>query len=194
MNMGNEKSYDYKLVIIGPPGSGKGTTCELIEEKLSIPHVSTGDMLRSHIDAGDELGKRIKEKVEHGKLIPDEITDEVIKQRLSQSDVQEKFLLDGFPRDLEQARFLLRLTNLDGIIIIDLDDEAIVKRLSQRMICSNCDEGYHLTFKPSKADGVCDKCGGNLVRRKDDEPEVVRDRLKTYHDTTAQVLEYFENK
>ena len=148
--MGDETSKDYRLVIIGPPGSGKGTTSELIEEKLGIPHVSTGDMLRSHIESGDELGQRIKDNVEHGKLIPDEITEEVIKTRLSKEDVSNKFLLDGFPRDVEQAHFLLQETDIDGIILVDLDDEAIVKRLSQRRICSDCSEGYHLTFKPPR--------------------------------------------
>ncbi|MGM5480858.1 MAG: adenylate kinase family protein [Nanobdellota archaeon] len=189
-----EKEYEYKLVIIGPPGSGKGTISELIEDKLSIPHISTGDMLRDHIDAGDEVGLEIKDKVEHGKLIPDDITEEIIRGRLSEVDVCKKFLLDGFPRDLEQAKFLSHITGLDGVIIVDLDDETIVNRLSQRRICEDCDEGYHLRFKAPEKEGVCDKCGGKLVRRKDDEPEVIRDRLHTYHEKTAPVLEFFEQK
>ena len=170
------------------------TDSELIEKKLDIPHISTGDILRDHIDAGDELGKKIKTKVEHGELIPDEITEQVIKNRLSKEDVKDKFLLDGYPRDLEQASFLLNVTGLDGIIVVDLDDETIVNRLSQRRICSHCDEGYHLSFKPPKQDGVCDECGGKLIRRKDDDPEIINERLQTYHEKTTPVLQFFEDK
>lgn len=192
--MEETKRYEYKLVIMGPPGSGKGTISELIENKLSIPHISMGDILRNKVKEGNEQGKKLKDIMKKGELIPNDIIEDLIKQRLSKDDVTSQFLLDGFPRELEQAQFLTRITGVDGIIMVDIDENTIVNRLSQRRICSSCEKGYHLQFKPPKQEGVCDDCGGKLVRREDDDPELIKKRLRTYHETTTPVIDFFEKK
>ncbi|MFW6378401.1 MAG: adenylate kinase family protein [Nanoarchaeota archaeon] len=194
MKGNRHEDFKYRLVIIGAPGSGKGTIGDLIQRRLHLPHISTGDIFRHHIDAGDALGTRIKESVTKGELIPDEITEAVVEKRLSEEDVRCCFLLDGFPRDLEQARFLLDIRDVDGILHVTLDDESIVKRLSKRRICSECETGFHLISKPPEKEGVCDECGGKLIARDDDAPDVVRERLSTYHETTEPVIGFFEKK
>lgn len=184
------------LIITGAPGAGKGTIAQIIEEDLDIIHISTGDMLRHHIELKDEIGLKVKDSMDNGILVPESLIDEMVKFRLSQNDVKSKgVLLDGFPRTLDQAKFLLSISAVDGIIEIFLEDDVIVNRLSLRRVCDNCGASYHLEFNKPKVDGVCDVCGHtNLIHRSDDTPDVIKDRLNTYHDETAPVIDFFKEK
>ncbi|MGM5480096.1 MAG: adenylate kinase family protein [Nanobdellota archaeon] len=184
----------YKLCIIGPPGSGKGTICEIISEEFNLTHLSVGDMLREHIQKQDELGKQVEQDVKQGQLVPDHITEEIITLRLEKNDVKRGFIIDGFPRDINQAQFILKTGKLDGVIVIELEDQAIIKRLTQRMVCPSCGHTYHLSTKPPKEKGICDECETKLIRRKDDKPEIIQERLNTYHKKTEPILNLIEKE
>ncbi len=182
------------IVVFGPPGGGKGTNSSEISEEYEIPHIATGDIFREEVEKGTELGKKIESYVDKGDLVPDEIVNEVVKKRLSRSDCEEGFVLDGYPRTKEQAEALSKITEIDLVVNLDVADEVIVNRLSSRRICEECGEIYNLEFKPPEEEGVCDKCGGDLYQREDDTPKVIRNRLDEYKERTKPLLEYYEEK
>ncbi len=181
-----------KLILLGAPGAGKGTQAEVICEHLQIPAISTGNMIREALKNGTEMGLKAKSYMESGALVPDDVVIGIIKERLAKEDCQKGFILDGFPRTVPQAEALDAMgVEIDKVIDIEVADEKIEQRLSGRRVCEKCGASYHVDFKPSKVSGVCDKCGGATVVRKDDEPATVRDRLKTYHAQTEPLKEYY---
>lgn len=183
------------LILLGAPGAGKGTQAEKICEKLSIPAVSTGNMLREAMANGTEMGLKAKSFIDAGKLVPDEVVIGIIHERLKQDDCQNGFILDGFPRTIPQAEALDEMgVRIDRVIDIEVPDEKIAARLSGRRVCLKCGATYHTEFKKPKTDGVCDACGDTLVQRKDDMPETVLDRLKTYHEQTEPLKGFYEKK
>lgn len=189
-----------KLVLLGPPGAGKGTQAKRIEEKYGLVHLSTGDMLREAIASGSDLGKQVKEIVESGALVSDAIIIQMIEERIAAPDCAKGFILDGFPRTVRQAEALdemLERKNLkiDHVIELKVDDGALVKRISGRFSCAACGAGYHDAFKQTKTEGVCDGCGGKkFSRRKDDNPDTVKARLEAYHAQTAPILPYYRER
>ena len=183
------------LILLGAPGAGKGTQAEKICEKLSIPAISTGNMLREAMANGTEMGLKAKSFIDAGKLVPDEVVIGIIHERLKQDDCRIGFILDGFPRTIPQAEALDEMgVRIDKVIDIEVPDEKIASRLSGRRVCLKCGATYHTEFKKPKAEGICDACGDTLVQRKDDMPETVLDRLKTYHEQTEPLKGYYEKK
>jgi adenylate kinase len=188
------------LVLLGPPGAGKGTQAKLLEDAHSLIKLSTGDMLRAAVAAGTELGRKAGNLMERGQLVPDELVIKLIAERLDEAGVKQGFILDGFPRTIAQAEALdgllkARDKTLDTVIVMEVDDEALVTRITGRFACANCGEGYHDLYKPTKVPGVCDRCKGTeFVRRKDDNEEVVRARLKAYHAQTKPLIHYYEQQ
>lgn len=183
-----------RIILIGPPGAGKGTYAKYFSKKYCIPHISTGDIFRAEIANETELGKKIKEYVEKGLLVPDEIVIEVVKKRLSQPDTQKGFILDGFPRTIKQAEALDQFAKIDAAVHIYIDMEEAVRRLSNRYVCPKCGRSYNLLFNPPKNDLICDDCGTKLIRRKDDEPEIIRKRYKIYYETFQPIIDYYKKK
>jgi adenylate kinase len=189
-----------KLILLGPPGAGKGTQAKLIEESRGIVQLSTGDMLRAAVAAGTEIGKKAKGVMERGELVSDDIVIGIISDRLDEPDCASGFILDGFPRTVEQAEALETLLaekgkNLDVVIEMKVEDEPLVKRITGRFTCGDCGEGYHDEFKRPASDGVCDKCGSrNFKRRADDNEETVRSRLSAYHAQTAPLIDFYGAK
>lgn len=182
------------LVLLGPPGSGKGTYASILTGRLGIPHVSTGDLVREEIKAGTKVGRMIEEYNRRGELVPDEMILELLKKRISKPDCSKGFILDGFPRTLRQAEALEGMANVDAVVNLDVPDEIIVDRLSSRLICRNCGAIYNeKTLKP-KRPGVCDKCGGPLYKREDDKPDVVKERLRVYREKTKPLIDFYEQK
>ena len=186
-----------KIVLLGAPGSGKGTQASLISERYGLPHVSTGDIFRENISKGTPIGLKIKSIIDGGDLAPDELTIAIVKERLSQPDCKDGYLLDGFPRTIPQAEALDRMLaemgiELSKVISIEVKDEDIVKRMSGRRVCKGCGMSYHTVYKKSAVEGKCDKCGESLILRDDDKPEVVIDRLKVYHEKTAPLKDYYK--
>ena len=181
------------LILLGAPGAGKGTQAEVICEHLSIPAVSTGNMIREALKNGTEMGLRAKSYMEEGKLVPDEVVIGIIKERLQQDDCKNGFILDGFPRTIPQAEALDSMgVVIDKVIDIEVPDEKIVERMSGRRVCEACGASYHLLYKKPEKEGVCGKCGGTLVQRKDDHPDTVKERLKVYHEQTEPLKAYYE--
>ncbi len=180
-----------RIVIFGPPGSGKGTYASRLAPRLGVPHISTGDILRDEVKSGSELGKSISSYVSSGKLVPDEVVNRVMEKRLSQEDCRKGFILDGYPRTLQQAYFLEGVSKIDFVINLNVPDEVIVRRLSSRLVCRKCGAIYNKITLPPKVDGVCDKCGGELYQRDDDKPEVVRERIRVYKNEAAPLLEHY---
>lgn len=180
------------IIFLGAPGAGKGTQAEKVSEKLSIPTISTGNIIREAIRGGSPMGLKAREYTEAGKLVPDEIVIGIIKERLSADDCKNGFILDGFPRTIPQAEALDTMgIVIDKVIDIEVPDEAIAKRMSGRRVCPKCGASYHLEYKKPSADGVCDSCGSELVQRKDDAPETVLERLKVYHSETEPLKDYY---
>lgn len=180
------------LILLGAPGAGKGTQAEVICKALGIPAISTGNMLRAAVKAGTEYGLKAKEAMDAGALVSDEIVIGILKDRITEPDAQNGFILDGFPRTVPQAEALDAMgVTIDKVVEIHVDDEKIQQRLSGRRVCLDCGATYHVDFKPSKVEGVCDVCGKPIVIRKDDEPATVLDRLKTYHEKTAPLKDYY---
>ena len=183
------------LILLGAPGAGKGTQAEKICEKLSIPAISTGNMLREAMANGTEMGLKAKSFIDAVKLVPDEVVIGIIDERLKQDDCKNGFILDGFPRTIPQAEALDEMgVRIDKVIDIEVPDEKIASRLSGRRVCLKCGATYHTEFKKPKTEGICDACGDTLVQRKDDMPETVLDRLKTYHEQTEPLKGYYEKK
>jgi len=188
-----------RIILIGAPGSGKGTQAESIKNRYPIAHISTGDMLRENVRAGTELGKSAKSYMDSGRLVPDDIVIAMMEKRLSEPDCDTGFLLDGFPRTAAQAEALDRILDklgikLDAVVELSADDEVVVKRLMARRVCKNCGEIYNTISRPTARDGVCDKCGGEVVQRDDDREEVIRRRLLVFREQTAPLIEYYRNK
>ncbi len=187
------------LILLGPPGSGKGTQAKLIVEKYGIPQISTGDMLREAVAKGTELGKEAKKYMDAGQLVPDEVVIGIVKERLQQPDCEKGFILDGFPRTIAQAEALDKILEemgkkIDAVINIQVPEEEVVKRIVNRRTCKNCGAVYHLIYNPPKEDNKCDKCGGELYQRDDDKEETVRKRYKVYKEQTEPLVEYYAKK
>ena len=180
------------LILLGAPGAGKGTQAELLVQKLSIPAISTGNMLREAMANGTELGKKAKKYMDDGLLVPDELILGIVAQRVAQPDCQKGFILDGVPRTLAQAEALEAMgVRIDHVVSIEVDDAAIEGRMTGRRVCAKCGASYHITANPPKTEGLCDLCGGELIRRKDDAPETVRRRLQVYHSTTEVLKDFY---
>lgn len=188
-----------KIIMLGAPGAGKGTQAKMIADKFGIPHISTGDIFRANIKNGTELGKKAKEFMDKGQLVPDELTVEILLDRVAADDCKNGYVLDGFPRTIPQADVLDKeLTKLgdkvDFAINVDVPDENIVRRMSGRRACLKCGATYHIEHIPPKKEGICDTCGSELVQRDDDKPETVQNRLKVYHEQTQPLIEYYDGK
>ena len=183
-----------KLIMFGPPGSGKGTYASRLGSRLEIASVSTGDLFREAIKQGTELGRRVVDFLNKGELVPDEITVEVLKERISRPDCKKGFILDGYPRTLEQAKALDKIARIDAIILLIVPEWIIIERLSNRRVCRNCGAIYNLKYLKPKREGVCDKCGGELYQREDDTPKVVQERLKVYERQTQPLIDYYKDR
>lgn len=189
------------IIMLGAPGTGKGTVAGILQEKIGIKQVSTGDIFRKNIKEGTKLGKLSKEYMDQGKLVPDEITIEIIKDRLNEQDVENGVILDGFPRTVEQAKALDKMLaergqKVDKVINLSTPEQEIIERIVNRRICSNqeCRKIYNLILNPPKVEGICDKCGSKLITRKDDTEETVKARIKDYNIETKPLIEFYQNK
>lgn len=181
-----------KLILMGPPGAGKGTQGEILEKKLNVSTISTGLMLRTAIKEKTELGKLAEKYINDGKLVPDEVMVELVKERLSQPDCENGFILDGFPRTTAQAEALDAAgVEIDKVLLLEVPDEKIIERLSSRRECSKCGVPYNIVYKKPVTEGICDSCGGKLIQRKDDVPETIQNRLNIYHEQTEPIKEYY---
>ncbi len=183
------------MIFLGAPGAGKGTQAEVVCKELDIPAISTGNMLREAVKNGTPAGLKAAEYMNRGDLVPDEIVIGILKDRIAQDDAKNGFILDGFPRTVAQAEALDSMgVRIDKVIEIDVPDEKITARMSGRRVCEGCGNSYHIVFKPTKVEGVCDACGAKVVQRIDDKPETVQARLKTYHEKTAPLRDYYAAK
>ena len=182
------------LVFLGPPGAGKGTIAKVAKEALGVPHISTGDLFSANIKNETELGKRVKEILASGGLVPDEITIKMVENRLSESDCEKGYILDGFPRTIPQAEALSKMSNVEGVINFVLSEEEIIKRLSGRRMCPSTGRTYHILFNPPKVEGIDDETGEPLIQRDDDKPEAIRHRLELYNEATAPLIDYYKAK
>ena len=182
------------MVFLGPPGAGKGTIAKEAKVYYSIPHISTGDLFRAEQEKGTELGNKVKSIIASGNLVPDEITIEVVRQRLSQDDTKKGFILDGFPRTIAQADALSNIVHIDKVVNFVVDKEAVVKRISGRRFCKSTGRTYHVIYNPPKVEGIDDETGEPLYQREDDQPERVKTRLEVYDASTAPLIEYYKAK
>ncbi|MCI7759016.1 MAG: adenylate kinase [Oscillospiraceae bacterium] len=183
------------MIFLGAPGAGKGTQAEVVCKELKIPAISTGNMLREAVKNGTEAGLKAKSFMDAGELVPDEVVIGILKDRIAQPDAQNGFILDGFPRTVEQAEALDKMgVVIDKVVEINVSDEAITARMSGRRVCEGCGNSYHIEYKPTKVEGICDACGAKVVQRIDDKPETVQARLKTYHEKTAPLKDYYEKR
>lgn len=188
-----------KIIMLGAPGAGKGTQAKMIADRYNVPHISTGDIFRANIKNGTELGMEAKKYMDEGKLVPDELTVKILLDRVAQDDCKNGYVLDGFPRTIPQAEVLDNALNkigdkIDYAVDIDVPDENIVNRMSGRRACVTCGATYHIVHVPPKKEGICDRCGSELILRDDDKPETVKNRLKIYHDQTQPLIEFYTNK
>ena len=183
-----------RLVFIGPPSVGKGTYAKILSKKYNIPHISTGDIFREEIAKGSELGLRVKPYVERGVLVPDEIVVEVVKRILQSPLCSRGFILDGYPRTVRQAEELDKIVSVDVVFLFEAPLEVIVERVSGRLICPKCGAIYNISWRPPRRPGICDVCGIPLIRRRDDEPELVRERYQLYRQTLTPVVEYYRRR
>ena len=185
------------LIIMGAPGSGKGTYAKMLKDIFAVPHISTGDMFRKAISEGTEIGKLAKSLIDDGNFVPDEVTNEIVKQRLKLDDCKNGFLLDGYPRNLNQAKVFTEILkelniDLDAVINLNVPDEEIIIRIVNRRLCSNCGAGYNIVTLPPKQEGICDLCNSPLYTRADDNEETVKTRLAVYNEQTKPLVEYYE--
>jgi len=188
-----------KIIMLGAPGAGKGTQAKMIAEKYSLPHISTGDIFRANIKNGTELGMEAKSYMDKGQLVPDELTVKILLDRVSKDDCKNGYVLDGFPRTIPQAKVLEDALNktgekIDYAINVDVPDENIIKRMSGRRACVNCGATYHIVNVPPKKEGICDKCGSELILRDDDKEETVKNRLTVYHDQTQPLIDFYSER
>ena len=183
-----------KLIFLGPPGAGKGTLAARAVEILKLPHISTGAIFRSAIAAASPLGLKVKAIIDAGKLVDDETTIELVKERLAQADVQKDYILDGFPRTIPQAEALAAFSQADKVINFDIPDEVVLERLGGRRVCRKCGYNFHVIFDKSSKEGVCDHCGGEVYIRDDDKPEAIQKRLEVYRAQTAPLIDYYRGK
>lgn len=188
-----------KIVMLGAPGAGKGTQAKMLADQYAIPHISTGDIFRANIKEGTELGKKAKEFIDAGALVPDELTVDLVMDRIDHEDCKKGYILDGFPRTINQAEKLTEALSgkggdIDYAVNVDVPDEAIVERMAGRRMCPNCGASYHVVNIPPKKDGICDRCGEELITRKDDQPETVKKRLAVYHEQTRPLYDYYKEK
>lgn len=188
-----------KIIMLGAPGAGKGTQAKMIAEKYGIPHISTGDIFRANIKEGTELGKEAKSYMDKGALVPDELTVKILLDRVAKDDCKNGYVLDGFPRTIPQAEVLEEALDklgdkVDYAIDVDVPDENIVRRMGGRRACVTCGATYHIEHVPPKKEGICDKCGSELILRDDDKPETVGKRLKVYHEQTQPLIEFYTKK
>ncbi|MBO4376083.1 MAG: adenylate kinase [Lachnospiraceae bacterium] len=188
-----------KIVMLGAPGAGKGTQAKQIAAKYGVPHISTGDIFRANLKEGTELGKKAKVFMDQGQLVPDSLTLELIMDRFKNDDCANGYVLDGFPRTIPQAEALTAALSenkdkLDYAINVDVPDENIINRMSGRRACAKCGGTFHVKYNPTKVEGICDLCGGELYIRDDDKPEIVNKRLVAYHEQTQPLIEYYENE
>lgn len=188
-----------KIIMLGAPGAGKGTQAKMIADKYLIPHISTGDIFRANIKNGTELGKKAKEYMDKGLLVPDELTVDLVIDRVGQDDCKNGYVLDGFPRTIPQAESLDKALSergekIDYAINVEVPDENIINRMSGRRACLSCGATYHIVHIPTKVEGICDRCGAELVLRDDDKPETVKKRLDVYHDQTQPLIDYYSGK
>lgn len=193
-----------KLIFIGAPGVGKGTYAKRISPKMGIPHIASGDLFRAEMAKQSELGKLAKSYIDQGKLVPDDVTVAMMKERLAQPDAQKGFILDGFPRNLEQAKVLEKITPVDLVLHIDLPEDILIKKIAARRVCEKCgdlynvieinEQGIKMPAMLPKREGICDKCGGELIQRSDDTEATVKKRLMFYHKVTDPIIMYYTNK
>lgn len=186
-----------KMVLLGPPGAGKGTQAKVLSARLKLPHISTGDLLRQNVKEATALGKEAKDYMDKGLLVPDELVAKMLKERFTRPDIMEGFILDGYPRTLNQAKTLDALLNdaksgIDAVVYLDTSEAVVVQRLSGRLVCSSCGFNFHITNMPPKVKGVCDNCNGTLYQRSDDKEETVRKRLEVYKGEVAALIEHYE--
>ena len=187
------------IILVGPPGSGKGTQAKMMVNKYNIPQISTGDILRDAVKEDSPLGKKVQGFMNEGSLVPDEVVIEIIAERLKKPDCKNGFILDGFPRTVAQAEALGTILTkmslkIDHLINIEVDDQELLKRLTGRRTCKKCGKGYHVIFDPPKEKDICNECQGNLYQRDDDKEETIKSRLRVYHEQTAPVIDYYEKK
>lgn len=183
-----------KLVLLGAPGAGKGTQASRLAAHYQIPHISTGDILRKNLKEETPLGIQAKAYMDQGLLVPDELMVGLVAERLKDIDCQNGYILDGFPRTTHQAEVLAELAEIDAAVNVDVPDDHIVRRMAGRRVCPKCGEPYHIEYKKSAVDGICDRCGETLIIRKDDEPETVLKRLSVYHEQTAPLISYYADQ
>ena len=184
-----------KIIMLGAPGAGKGTQAEVLSEKFGIPTISTGAIIRQAIKNGTNVGREAKDYIDKGLLVPDAVVIGIISERLKEDDCKDGFILDGFPRTIAQAEALDEFgVEIDTALSLEVDDDVIVKRLSGRRECSSCGATYHIDSKPSKKDGLCDKCGSELTTRRDDNPETIQSRLDVYHEQTEPLKDFYAKK
>lgn len=188
-----------KIIMLGAPGAGKGTQAKKIAEKYQVPHVSTGDIFRANIKEGTELGKKAKTYMDAGKLVPDELTVDLLMDRISKEDCVNGYVLDGFPRTIPQAECLEAALNergekIDYAVNVEVPDENIINRMGGRRACLTCGATYHLVYIPTKVEGICDHCGSELVLREDDKPETVQKRLLVYHEQTQPLIDFYKER
>ena len=190
---------ELNLILFGPPGAGKGTQADRLRADFQLPYIATGDMLRANVKEGTELGRKAKEYMDAGELVPDDLILAMTAQRLQEEDAQDGFILDGFPRTVAQAEALDEQLHklgrrITAVLLLDVPDEEVVRRLSGRRVCVKAGHNYHVEFDPPKHDSVCDQDGSRLVQRDDDKPEVIENRLRVYHEKTAPVIGYYDEQ
>ncbi len=190
---------DLNLILLGPPGAGKGTQAERLRSDFQLPFISTGEMLRANVKEGTDLGKEAQKFMDAGDLVPDQLIVKMAAERLQHDDAQDGFILDGFPRTIEQAEALAKMLSglgrrITATLLIDVPDEEVVRRLSGRRVCVKAGHNYHVDFDPPKHEGICDQDGSRLIQRDDDKPDVIRNRLRVYHEKTKPLVDYYDEQ